>query len=202
MSGTLPAQAEGRRAQRQRALLEQIGDAAISVIQRHGIDNLTFAAVAAEAGLPERTLYRHAANRTRLLEIVWDRLNVHLGMPRTPDSPAGLRDLPRETFQGFDRFQALIRAMLHTEAGRSFRLQNAPERAQAFARALVSMAEELPPADAEALATGMQLLNSAAAWEFLRDYRNLDGRTAGTVASRLMGWLLLGIAVEQRGPED
>ncbi|HEX2526461.1 MAG TPA: helix-turn-helix domain-containing protein, partial [Geminicoccus sp.] len=68
----------GRRAQRRQAVIDQIGDAAIAVIQSHGIDGLTFAAVAAEADLPERTLYRYAANRSRLLEIVWSRLNLHL----------------------------------------------------------------------------------------------------------------------------
>ncbi|WP_159718127.1 TetR/AcrR family transcriptional regulator [Geminicoccus flavidas] len=178
-------------------MLEQIGDASIAVIQSHGIEGLTFAAVAAEAGLPERTLYRHAANRARLLEIVWDRLNVQLGMPQIPDNPSGLRDLPRQTFQGFDRFEALIRATLHTDAGRGFRLQTASQRAEAFARALAPVAEKLAAADAETLAAGMQLLNSAAAWEFLRDYRGLDGRGAGAVASRLMEWLLRGIETER-----
>jgi AcrR family transcriptional regulator len=192
----------GRRARRQQTLLEQIGDAAIGVIQRHGVEGLTFAAVAAEADLPERTLYRHAANRVRLLEIVWDRLNLHLGMPALPATAEGLRDLPKETFPGFDRFEALIRAALHTEGGRSLRLHNAAKRAASFADALQPVTSILPDEDADALVAGIQLLNSAAAWEFLRDYRGLEGQRAGAVASKLMAWLLAGAEAQARKPDD
>ncbi|HEX2529616.1 MAG TPA: hypothetical protein VHL31_25415, partial [Geminicoccus sp.] len=104
---------------------------------------------------------------------------------------------PQETFAGFDRFEALIRATLHTETGRGFRLQGAEERRRGIAAALAPLSRAMPDGDVEALAAGMQLLNSAAAWEFLRDYYGMDGRTAGAVASRIMQWLLQGIEAEQ-----
>lgn len=178
------------RAERARLTRERILDAALDRLEAGGIEALSFAAVAAAAGLPERTLYRHFADREALLDALWQRISERVGMPEPPTDPAGWAALPTATFGGFDRHEGLMRALLSSPSGRAFARRNLDARTAALEAALAPLLGRLAPADAAALLALVQLLNTATAWATLRDYRGIDGAEAGRIAARGLAWLL------------
>jgi AcrR family transcriptional regulator len=180
------------RAARARATRERILDAALALIEAVGLEGLSLAAVAARAGLPERTLYRHWAGREALLDALWQRIAERVGMPEAPTDPAGWADLPRTTFAGFDRHAALMRALLASPSGRAFARRDLEARTAALERALAPVTAGLAPEDRAALVALVQLLNTATAWATLVAYRGIDGPTAGRIAARGLDWLFSG----------
>src|SRR5687768_18577046 len=74
---------------------------AVAVLERG--EALTYAAVAAAAGIPERTLYRHFPTREALLKALYDWVNQKLTVDaERPTDAAGLARLVRLVFPGFD----------------------------------------------------------------------------------------------------
>lgn len=49
----------------------RILDAAGRLMENRGLEELSYAAIAAEAGVQERTVYRHFRNRSALLDGLW-----------------------------------------------------------------------------------------------------------------------------------
>jgi AcrR family transcriptional regulator len=72
------------RSPRVRAVLtrEAIVDAAVAVLDEHGLDGLTMRAVARRLGSAAMSLYRHVASRDELLDLVLERLATDI-----PDTP-------------------------------------------------------------------------------------------------------------------
>ena len=97
------------------------------------------------------------------------------------------------TFIDFDAREHLVRAMLHSEEGRAIRLAASAERRRRFERV---MAAELPELDARSrrrAAAAAQVLSSALAWEYLRDYWDMDGSEASACAAQAIAALVDGL---------
>lgn len=166
----------------------------------------TFAAVAAETGCQERTVYRHFASKEVLAAAFWEWQYQVLG-PRDR-SAARVEDLQRlvaRAFPAFDRRAELVRAMLHTRHGRDARLS---ENAARKAMTLRCVDHELPgvdPVTRRRAAAATQLLFSAAAWEVLRDYWAMNGEEAAATVQLAMAAMFDGLrrrarAVRPRRP--
>lgn len=144
---------------------------------------LGFDEVARAAGADRRTVFRHFPNKDALLAAFWERLNDRLGPGTFPETPGGLLAAPRSVFPGFDRNEGIIRASLHSRAGREMRLARRAQRRAAFRAALAPLLARLAPADARRLEALVHVLYSAAAWETFRDYAGMDGAEAGETAA-------------------
>lgn len=156
----------------------------------------TLEAIAEEAGVERRTVFRHFATREALLEAFWAWIN-HRITPRTlPGSLDELIAAPRETFARFDDEEGVIRASLHTPAGRSMRLAAVAERRRAFRDALREVTRGATAADRRRLEAVAHALYSASAWEAMRDYAGVSGSQAGDAAAWALGVLV--DAVRQR----
>ncbi|NKC30608.1 TetR/AcrR family transcriptional regulator [Falsiroseomonas selenitidurans] len=151
---------------------------------------LSFDAVAAQAGVERRTVFRHFPNKAALLAAFWEGMNQRVALRTWPQNEADLRTLPAETFAGFDRHEGVIRAALASGAGREMRLAANEERRRAFRTSLAEVAQGVPPERAEQAAAVIQLLYSAGAWQSLKDYWQLDGRQAGEAVSWAIGALI------------
>jgi AcrR family transcriptional regulator len=156
---------------------------AVGVVLERG-DEPTYALVAQAAGCQERTVYRHFPTREDLAAAFWDWQYSILG-PRdwTLGSEEQLVALIGRSFRAFDDHPELIKAMLHTRHGRAARLTE-NDRRQAMAQRCVD--DAVPGLDADRrrqAAAATQLLFSAAAWEVLRDYWDMDGAQAAATAS-------------------
>jgi len=172
------AQAAGTRQQ----ILE-----AVAVLIERG-DEPTYASIAKEASVQERTVYRHFPSKDELYEAFWWMV-VDARMGSTGYQASDLESLLRDveiTFRAFDRNVELVTAMLHSKQGLAIRLRMNEQRAAMFVRVVKN---EIPSADAGTArrAAGItQLLYSGMAWHSMRAYWGMDAEeSAACVAQAL-----------------
>jgi AcrR family transcriptional regulator len=168
----------------------RIVESAIDLVGESGEEPLTIAAVAARAGVTERTVYRHFESRDALIRAVWRRMQSKVaseGFPRTADA---LLQSPRKLFPRFDAAGKLIRASIHSPAGLDIRMHSNAERTAAI---LASVHNALPELDEDALrrrAAIAQLINSAQGWDVLTRFWGMSGEEAGEAAAEALAILL------------
>ena len=165
------------RASQAAATRERIVAACVAVMRR-GAD-LTYASVAAEAGVQERTVYRHFPKKEDLEAALWDWIIQRL---THTDFAAGdeeqLVAAMRESFAGFDAGASLIQAMLRSPQGLDVRRSQQPARRAMFEAPVDSAAPGLPRQVRDRAAAVLQVLYSAASWDLLRSLRDMDAAEA------------------------
>lgn len=180
------------------ATRERILDAAGSLVERG--QELTYAAIAEAAQVQERTVYRHFATKADLHAAFWKRTNADpLPLAEGARDLASLAALVERSFAAFDAREHLVRAMLHSEEGRAMRLGANAERRRRFERVV---AAEIPKLDARSrrrAAAAAQVLSSAMAWEYFRDYWDMDGAEASACACQAIVALIDGL--RRPGPQ-
>jgi AcrR family transcriptional regulator len=166
---------EGQKA----ATRQRIIEAAHRLMADRGLSELSFAAVAKEAGVQERTVYRHFPNKDALLDAFWAWINPSLGVPAAPVSEAELiESLPR-VYAGFDKHEHIMRASRVSPLGSELRKRTNKERQAVFRNVVAPAAEGLPKRETEWLTAAVQLLYSGAAWQTMKDYWGYSGEEAG-----------------------
>ena len=133
-----------------------------------GAEDITFDAVSRASGVPLRTVYRHFPNRAALRDAFWGWLNDAIEVPDPPRTPADLPAYGRALFAAFDRQAALVRAFIHTAAGRDIRSAGTAARQEKFRRALAPLLADLSPETGHALLAAVMSLCSASGWENMR----------------------------------
>jgi AcrR family transcriptional regulator len=159
------------------ATRERIVEACVALMQQ-GAD-LTYASVAASAGVQERTVYRHFPKKEDLEAALWDWIVAHLTHADfAARDEAQLVAAMRDSFAGFDADATLIQAMLHSPQGLDVRRSQQPMRRAMFEACVDSAAPGAPPQVRERAAAVLQVLYSAASWEFLRNFWDMDATEA------------------------
>jgi AcrR family transcriptional regulator len=152
--------------------------AACAALMRRGAD-LTYASVAAEAGVQERTVYRHFPKKEDLGAALWDWIIQRL--THADFSARGEEQLVtamRGSFAGFDADAPLIQAMLHSPQGLDVRRHQQPMRRAMFEACVDSAVPGAPPQVRDRAAAVLQVLYSAASWDFLRNFWEMDAAEA------------------------
>jgi AcrR family transcriptional regulator len=162
----------------------------VATLLRDG-EELTFAKVAAAAGVPERTVYRHFPTREALLTAVFEWANRQIGQdePR-PTTGAQAVATVRRTFPVFDDLAPVVRELLLAPEGLAARLSANDERRRAAVAVVRHEAPDLDEVTTRRLAAVVQLLSSASAWQALHDYWQLDGAEAAETAALAIEMLL------------
>jgi AcrR family transcriptional regulator len=164
----------------------------VSAVLKRG-EPLTYAAVAQAAGVAERTLYRHFPKREALLAAVFAWANERIGFRgQYPADQAELTELVRRAFPGFDALAPVIEELLLTPEGRQARLASRTERQHATLALVRQEAPGLDRSSERRVAAVLQLLTSAATWQSLRDYWDMDGEQAAETAALALELLLSG----------
>src|SRR5690606_5123357 len=88
------------------------------LLMDRSLSDLSLAMVAREAGMTERTVYRHFATREQLLEATWVAVNEAIGIKDFPRTVEELIERPKKLFAAFDQRAEVIRAMLASPQGR------------------------------------------------------------------------------------
>lgn len=157
-------------------------------------DEISMDAIAGEAGVQRRTVFRHFPTKDDLLTAFWPWLNALIGASIAPRDVHDIVGGPLEAFPRFDAHEAAIRASLHSRTGRDMRAGMVAGRRLHFAAALASRLSTLSPAEARRVEALAHLLYSASAWEVLRDYGGLTGAQAGEAASWALETILSAVA--------
>jgi AcrR family transcriptional regulator len=157
-------------------------------------DDIGMDAIAAQAGVQRRTIFRHFESKEELLRAFWPWLNARIGASVKPITVEDVSDGPRKAFPLFDAHEAAIRGAIHSRTGRAMRAGTIVERRQDFSAALAPQLEALPNAQRQKIEALAHLLYSASAWEVLKDYGGLDGTQAGEAASWALELILSAIS--------
>jgi AcrR family transcriptional regulator len=168
----------------------RIVDSAIELVREKGEQPLTIAAVAARAGVTDRTIYRHFETRDALIRAVWQAMQARVASFGFPTTAEALLESPRKLFPNFDEARELVRASIHSPAGLDVRMHSNANRTRAI---LASVRDALPGLSGAALrrrAAIAQLINSAQGWEVLTHFWGMSGEEAGAAACEALAILL------------
>jgi AcrR family transcriptional regulator len=158
---------------------------------------LTYALVAEEADVQQRTVYRHFPTKADLEAGLWSWIVDHFTHAdlnaRTEEE---LVDAMRTSFAGFDESAPLIQAMLYSPQGLAVRMAQQPRRRAMFKACVTSAAPRAPSRVRERAAAALQVLYSAAAWEQLRTFWMMDAHEAAATIELAIRALLHQTAAE------
>lgn len=173
---------------------ERILQAMAELLETNPHGDISMDEVAHGAGVERRTVFRHFSGKDALFDAFWAYINTKMDTPPLPRSLEELIAAPAKTFSQFDGHEGVIRASLHTQSGQAMRMRSVPARKQAFRACLRATLADIDPATSEKAEALFHLLYSAGAWEVLRDYAGMDGKTAGETVSWAMKTLLASLA--------
>ena len=164
-------------------------------------ETLTFAKLAEAAAVPERTVYRQFPTREALLTELFHWANERMGLTgERAETRAELKDSVRRMFVGFDELAPVIRGLLASPDGLWARLSDNDRRRRAATTVVRDAAPGLGGVAERRVAATVQLLTSAAAWQTLRDYWEMDGVEAADTVAFALDLLLDGAAARTRRP--
>ncbi len=157
---------------------KRILDAVGRMMSEPGMQELTFSAIATEAEVAERTIYRHFPTKESILEAFWHHINAELGMAHYPESVAEILAVMPGVYDGYDKRANLIRAHLSNPAGREMRMQVVPKRQEAYYKILAEELKGVDPMIARNAYCVIQLLFSSRAWDSISENWGLSGKQA------------------------
>jgi len=180
------------RASQAAATRERIVDACVALMRRSA--DLTYASVAAEAGVQERTVYRHFPRKEDLETALWDWIVQHLTHADfAAKNEEQLVEAMRQSFAGFGADASLIQAMLHSPQGLEVRGRQQPMRRAMFQACIDSAVPGAPPQVRESAAAVLQVLYSATSWDLLRSFWGMDATEAADAIELGIRCLLSGL---------
>ena len=160
-------------------------DAVDAILRRAPVSEVTIAAVARQAEVTERTIYRHFPAREDLLNASWRRaLRAFTGgQTQQVETLDQILELTRAAYQDFDANEGIVRALISAPEGVNVRRQPAEIRLEMLREAYGHLLAGLSEDQMEAVVMATHLLSSASSWSHLRDYCGLDGVAGGNVAA-------------------
>ncbi|MGZ3182151.1 MAG: TetR/AcrR family transcriptional regulator [Telluria sp.] len=168
---------------------EAILDAVERCLSGTGLDGLTFAQVAREAGVSERTVYRHFETKELLLEAFWGRIQSTLGFERSFEGWSEFLATRPEAFAEMDRREPMLRAVMRSTQAQEARRKLARKREDGIRKVVRERVGALPDPAFTELCALVHLLGSAPAWATLKDVWGIDGARAGEVVARAISTL-------------
>jgi len=174
-------------------------EAAMASIRKEGLEALTIAQVAKDAGITDRTVYRHFQTREELLKAVWGRMQSRIGLGGFPRTVDALLAAPAALFPRFDAQEGAVRASMYSQAGREVRASANRERQQAMQACVAQALPELDESARRRRAAVIQMIGSSHGWACFKDYWGLDTDEAARAATEAIA-ILLGQSTEGETP--
>ena len=177
------------RARQKASTVELILDAVARCLKDSSLAELTFPAIAKQAGIGERTVYRHFPSREALLDAFWGAHQKAVHGPHPSDAESLMR-APREIFPNFDLHAEVTRGLVTTLQGRAIAQRANKSRVAAFRAAVRDAVGELPEPQATRLCASVQSLVSAGAWLQMREFWGLSGQESAEAVTEAIEVLL------------
>jgi AcrR family transcriptional regulator len=159
-----PTLAERRTDLTQRLILE----AAVRLLERGSVSDVTARAVAAEAGMSERTIFRYFATRDELLDAIADEVRRSLELPPPPRTVEELLAAPQLLYSAFEAKEKLTKAALHTELFPRMRDVQAKQRWMAVRKIIDELAPRRPERERKIAAANIRYFLAATSWHYYR----------------------------------
>src|SRR5689334_12110460 len=160
-------------------------DAVDAILRRAPVSEVTIAAVARQAGITERTIYRHFPTREDLLDAVWRRaLHAVTGEPpQQVETLEQILDLARAAYDSFEADAGIVRALIAAPEGVDASKRPEEARLAMLREAYADLLAGVPEDEVNAVVVATHVLSGASAWSHLRDYCGLDGAEGGKAAA-------------------
>jgi AcrR family transcriptional regulator len=156
-----------------------------AILRRAPVSEVTIAAVARQADVTERTIYRHFPTREDLLGAAWRRaLRAFIrGQTQQVETLDQILELTRAAYENFDANEGIVRAIISAPEGAEVRKRPAEIRLNMLKRAYAGLLAGVAEEQVKAVVMATHVLSSASSWSHLRDYCGLDGVEGGKVAA-------------------
>jgi AcrR family transcriptional regulator len=176
--------------QTERLILE----AALGVLQEDAFTGLTVRAVAAKAGISDRTIFRYFPTREELLDAIAREFTRLLNMPPGPQTLDELMAMPRKLYDSFEPHARLIRAVMHTEIFPRMKVGAAQQRWVAISKLLDRQFPDATPLQRKIAAANIRYFLSAASWQYYRFVFRFDREETITCAETAIRQAITGLA--------
>ncbi len=145
-----------------------IMESAYALLRTASVSALTVRAVAQQAGMSERTVFRYFPSRESLLDAVAAQLLAEMAVPAPPASLQALLEAPAALYRAFEARADLTRALLHSDLVERARALQASSRWKAVAGLLEAAAPAIA-IDARRMAVANICYHlSASSWHYYR----------------------------------
>lgn len=176
---------------------ERILDALADLAAEEGFEGISTRELAARAGIAERTIYRHFADRQALHDALAERVAARSGWEAAPHDPefTDLRHLAQRieaSYLTFDEHEndTAVSARLSLIRGRM--AADSDRRHERFAAALRAAHPDLDDEEILTMMIVLRMLASSRNWLRMRDELGVTGARSGPV----MRWLLELVAAD------
>lgn len=193
MSTTRPSLSERHVELSQQLIL----DAAAELLEHASVAELSVRAVAKQAGIAERTVFRHFPTRDALLDAVAADVTRRLDLPPDPDSLEVLLEFPEVLYQRFEANAALTRAILHSELLHRVRGRDAERRGVAVRRLVDSLAPGRTERERKLATASIRYQIIASTWHYYRANFGLSLRESIDCAKLAIAQALSGLGARQ-----
>ncbi|KUI18285.1 TetR family transcriptional regulator [Mycolicibacterium acapulense] len=186
-----------RKAAHTRERIVAAGSALVHEFETWDWRELTFKAVAARAGVGERTVYRYFPTERHLHDAVMQRLETEAGVSYEDVTLANLSEVTGRVFASLQRFS--VRHSTPSPVDPAF-VSSDVRRRDALLRAVNEASPQLPDEQRRAIAGLLDVLWSPATYERLVAVWGLDG----DAATGAIDWLMAQVtqAIERGGIES
>lgn len=169
-----------------------------------GLADVSVPAVAREADVSVKTIYRHFGSKRVLFAELGPYVARKAGLMPT-DEEYTLDDVPnivRAMFRRTESMDATIRAAMASQLGQEMRIQMMPERLDMVRRAIRRSAAELPDHELEQFARVLLLLFSSAMQRAFKDYLGAGADEAANTVTWATRMLLRGVRAGEKEAAD
>lgn len=145
-------------------------DTASTLLERTSLGGLTVRAVAKQANISERTVFRYFATREEFLDGLADAVREKMALPPAPSTVEELLAAPRALFTRFEAVRELTRAALHTDLFHRMRETQAKVRWTAVQAIVGGLAPRRSERERRLASANIRFYLAASTWHYFRFY--------------------------------
>jgi len=180
-----------RRDQQKLRTAARILATAVTLVAEAGQEAVTIRAVAARAGVTERTVFRHFRSKQGLFKAVSQVTSFRMKPSPPPRTPAELVERPRSEFRILEQERDLVRAYLNSQSlAKGPRRRVDKERTEAMIQCVQRNLEYMDRRKLRRRAAIADLLASPYALEWMRQFWGFSGKQAGEAAAEAIDILV------------
>lgn len=145
-------------------------DTASTLLERTSLGGLTVRAVAKQANISERTVFRYFATREEFLDGLAAAVREKMALPPAPSTVEELLAAPRALFTRFEAVRELTRAALHTDLFHRMRETQAKVRWTAVQAIVGGLAPRRSERERRLASANIRFYLAASTWHYFRFY--------------------------------